>query len=274
MHISINRVIGALMLAVFACAPVFAAQPPVGSAEPDPALVSAIIRALERDGTLDAAVGKAIDRYVQRQETARQAAEAKQQEELKVRAKLARRVDVQRDHIRGNANAEISLIEYTDIECPFCKKFHATPSALLAHFGDRVNWVVRSFPLPFHDPAARKEALAAECVGKLAGNDAYWKYTDSLFAYTKSNGGGLPEANSIEKLAAALGVKRQSLSQCMNDAAMIKRVEDDIADGVAAGVNGTPMTVIRNNRTGASEAVGGALPADAFIPTIERMLGR
>ncbi len=232
---------------------------------PDAAQIDAIIRRMEQSGALDAAVDRAINRYVQRKEQARQTEE-------RDRGKKALPVDVKHDHVRGNAAAEVSLIEYTDFECPFCKRFHGTPEPLLDRYGGRVNWVLRNYPLPFHDPAARKEAIAAECVARLGGNDAYWKYADSVFANTKSNGGGLPSDKSVEKLAELAGIKTSALTLCMNDDATVKRVDQDIADGAAAGVSGTPTTVVRNNRTGASETVVGALPTDSLVPVIDRML--
>lgn len=262
----------ALILVTASGATAYAAGPTGGASEPDPASVDAIIRKMESSGAFDAAVERAIDRYVERKEMARQVEEAHKEADLKDRAKRARPVDVKRDHIRGNSTADVSLIEYTDFECPFCKQFHARPKTLLDRYGGRVNWVMRNYPLPFHDPAARKESLAADCVARLAGNDAYWKYADALFANTKSNGGGLPEDKSVEKLAEAAGIRSSALTKCMNDDAAVKQIEDDIADGTAAGVSGTPMTIVRNNRTGASEAVVGARPADFFVPIIEWML--
>src|SRR6266567_7734407 len=252
--------------------PVYAADPPTAAKEPDPALVDAIIRKLESGGQLDAAVERAITRVQQREQQAAQEQEAKRQAQLAEQAKNARPVDVKQDHIRGDSSAAVSLIEYTDFECPFCKQFHGAPKTLLDRYRGRVNWVIRNYPLPFHDPAARKEALAAECVARLGGNEAYWKYADSVFANTKSNGGGLPEDKSAEKLAESVGVQRSALGKCMNDDAMMKRVEQDLADGNAAGVSGTPTTVVRNNRTGASQSVVGALPADGLVPAIEKML--
>jgi protein-disulfide isomerase len=251
---------------------VHAAEPIAGAKEPDPALVDAIIRKLETSGKLDAAVERAMTRVQQRQQQAAQEAEAKKQAQLAAKAKNARPVDVKQEHIRGNASAAVSLIEYTDFECPFCKQFHGTPKALLDRYGGRVNWVIRNYPLPFHDPAARKEALAAECVAHLGSNDAYWKYADALFANTKSNGGGLPEDKSVEKLAESVGVQSAALSKCVNEDATVKRIEQDIADGNTAGVSGTPTTVVRNNRTGASQSVVGAVPADGLVPAIEQML--
>jgi protein-disulfide isomerase len=252
---------------------VHAAEPAATPKEPDPALVDAIIRKLDSGGQLDAVVERAMTRVQQRQQQAAQEEEAKRQAQIAEQAKNARPVDAKQDHIRGDSSAVVSLIEYTDFECPFCKQFHGTPKALMDRYGGKLNWVIRNYPLPFHDPAARKEALAAECIARLSGNEAYWKYADAVFANTKSNGGGLPDDKSVEKLAESVGIQTAALSKCMNEEATIKRVEQDIADGNVAGVNGTPTTVVRNNRTGASQSVVGALPADGLVPAIEQMLG-
>src|SRR5438128_10826 len=213
----------ALCFSVAIGGPVYAADPATEAREPDPALGDAILRKLEASGALDAALDRALARQAQREQQAAQDEEAKRQAQLQAMAKSARAVDGKRDHVRGTLSAEVSLIEYTDFECPFCKRFHGTPKALLDRYQGRVNWVVRNFPLPFHDPAARKEALAGECVARRGGNDAYWKYADAVFANTKSNGGGLPEGRSVENLAATLGVKGAALATCMNDEATIKR---------------------------------------------------
>ncbi|MEP6998213.1 MAG: thioredoxin domain-containing protein [Betaproteobacteria bacterium] len=262
----------ALVLATIISTGARAAGPAGAAGEPDAASIDAIVRKLENSGALDAALDRALSRQAQRKQQADQAAETQRQAQLQAQAKSARAVDTKLDHVRGKASAEVSLIEYTDFECPFCKQFHGTPKALLDRYQGRVNWVIRNYPLPFHDPAARKEALAAECVGQLGGNDAYWKYADALFASTKSNGGGLPDDKSVDKLAESVGIKSAALGQCMNADAAVKRIELDIADGNAAGVSGTPTTVVRNNKTGASVAVVGALPAGGLDPAIEQML--
>lgn len=261
----------AFALMTGAALPVLAADPAPSPPAGADAQTDAIVKKLEASGALDRAVERAIDRYVKRKDSERQAEQARRDAEG---AKRARPVDLKRDHVRGNPNAIVTLIEYTDFECPFCKQFHGTPKTVLDRYGDRVNWVVRNYPLPFHDPAARKEALAAECVAQLAGNDAYWKYADALFANTRSNGAGLPDEHSTEKLADAVGVNASSLNGCVSDAkgAAAIRVDEDLSDGAQAGVSGTPATVVRNNKTGASQAVVGALPAQAFTTVIDRML--
>jgi protein-disulfide isomerase len=240
------------------------------AANPDAAQVDAIVRKLESSGALDAAIDRALDRYAKRKEQERQAEETRKQAEL---GKSARPLDLAQDHIRGSPTADVSLLEYSDFECPFCKSFHGTPKALVDRYGGRVNWALRNFPLAFHNPVARTEALAAECVARLAGNDAFWKFSDVLFANTKSNGDGLPPQQSVEKLAAGVGVKEPELAKCMSDPATGARVDQDIADGTAAGVTGTPTTVIRNNRTGVTRAIVGAQPADAVARAIDQVLG-
>ena len=95
-------------------------------------------------------------------------------------------VDISKDHIRGNKNAAIAIIEYTDYECPFCKRVHPTYKQLLADYGDKVMWVARHFPLPptMH-PNAKILAVGVECANELGGSDAYWQFTDEIMSGNK-----------------------------------------------------------------------------------------
>jgi len=225
------------------------AAEPQASATPDPALVDAIVRKLESDGTLERAVERAITRGIQRQEE-----------------------NSGRDHIRGEASAEVSLIEYSDFECPFCKRFHGTPASLMGRYAGRINWVYRHYPLDFHNPAARREAIASECAAQVGGKEAFWQYADAVFNQTQSDGKGLPVDNSVEVIAARLGMNRARFMRCLEDPISTKRVDEDLADGAAVGISGTPTTLIRNNRTGATEMIVGAQPPEALIAAVERVL--
>jgi len=87
------------------------------------------------------------------------------------------------DHIYGNQNAPITIIEYSDFECPYCKTFHPILKQTVDQSNGGVKWVYRSFPI--HQDSF-KELLAAECVAKIKGNDAFWKYGDLLFGIQSS----------------------------------------------------------------------------------------
>jgi protein-disulfide isomerase len=91
-------------------------------------------------------------------------------------------IDASKDHIRGNENAQVAVIEYSDFQCPYCARVHPTIKQVLDTYGDKVMWVYRQFPLPatLH-PLARNAAEVSECVAELGGNDAFWQYADLVF---------------------------------------------------------------------------------------------
>lgn len=245
---------------------------PASSSAPDAALVDAVVRRLEASGALDRAVDRSLQRLQQRQEQANRAAQEQREAEQQKLAKVARKVDPARDHVLGDLAAEVSLIEYSDFECPFCKRFHGSPGSVMKRYPGRVNWVFRHFPLSFHEPAARREAIAAECAAELGGNEVFFKYADTLFRDTRSNGQGLPEDKSPDAIASQLGLEAGRFSSCLASAGAAKRVDEDLADGTATGITGTPTTVVRNNRTGASVAIVGAQPAEVLAAAVQKLL--
>lgn len=85
------------------------------------------------------------------------------------------------DHVRGNRNADVLLIEYSDFECPFCVRFHPTAQQLLDEYGNKMGWVYRHYPLDQLHPSARPAALASECVKEIGGEEAFWKFADEAF---------------------------------------------------------------------------------------------
>ncbi|MCZ7563095.1 MAG: DsbA family protein [Burkholderiales bacterium] len=147
--------IAVILIASAALLPAHAAEPVARpAAEPDPALVDAIVRKLEADGTLDRAVERAIDRYVKRQREAQQSAQAREETELRAQAKSARPVSPRRDHIRGNPSAAVSIIEYSDFECPLLQ---ALPRhARGAHAAVRGPGELGVSPLPARFPQSRR----------------------------------------------------------------------------------------------------------------------
>lgn len=96
-------------------------------------------------------------------------------------AKNVPAVDVSKEHVRGNPNASITIVEYSDFQCPFCQRDFATLNAILEQYGDDVNLVYRHYPLSFHQNA-QKAAEASECAAELGGNDTFWEFHDAIFA--------------------------------------------------------------------------------------------
>ncbi len=193
------------------------------------------------------------------------------QKEIHEKVKNVRQVSSKKDHIFGSPDAEISLIEYSDFECPFCKRFHPTPGKLVEEYKGKVNWVYRHFPLGFHNPAAQKEAEASECAAELGGNTVFWKYTDALYKHTKSNGKGISEEKMIS-LAADMGINKESFNKCRNSGKYSSKVKADYDEGVSIGITGTPGLVILHNKTGQVRFRAGAYPASEFRALIDDLL--
>ncbi len=173
------------------------------------------------------------------------------------------------DHIRGNKNAKLTLVEYSDFECPFCKSFHPTTQEILKTYGDKVRLVYRHFPLPFHQNA-QKEAEASECVAELGGNDAFWNFVDKIFEKTTSNGTGFA-LDKLGPLAAELGLDQAKFQSCLDSGKYTKLVQDEQADGTTGGVNGTPSTFIVTSK-GNNQMIVGAQPIAAFKTAIDAAL--
>lgn len=93
------------------------------------------------------------------------------------------------DHILGNPDAPVKVVEFADTECPFCKRFHPTMHQVIQEYGrsGQVAWVYRHFPIDEIHSKARKEATALECANELGGNTTFWQYTDRLYEITPSN---------------------------------------------------------------------------------------
>lgn len=174
-----------------------------------------------------------------------------------------------KDHIRGNKNAKVTLIEYSDLECPFCKRFHPTMQEIMKTYGNDVRWVYRHYPLDFHQNA-QKEDEAAECVNQLAGNDKFFEYIDKIFERTTSNGTGFA-LDKLGPLAAEVGVDQAAFQACLDSGKYAQHVKDDMAEGTAAGVTGTPGTFVVDAK-GNAQLVEGAQPAAAVKTIIDQVL--
>jgi protein-disulfide isomerase len=173
------------------------------------------------------------------------------------------------DYIRGSNNAKITLVEYADFECPFCKRFHPTMQQVLKDYGDKVKWVYRHYPLSFH-ANSQKESEASECAGKLGGNEAFWKYTDAIYDQTTSNGTGFA-LDQLVPLSKKLGINSASFQTCLDSGEFAQKVKDEFASGSQEGVTGTPGTIIIDAK-GNTQLIPGALPYEQVKPLIDAAL--
>jgi protein-disulfide isomerase len=174
-------------------------------------------------------------------------------------------VDASTDHVRGNPRATISLIEYSDFECPFCSRHHPTMQQVLDAYGDDVNWVYRHFPLSFH-PNAQKAAEASECASELGGNEKFWEMADMIFDKGSDN-------SQLVAYAKSIGLNETQFTTCLESGKYQKHIQDQMSEGSSAGVNGTPGTIILHNQTKESRIVSGAQPFTSFKTILDEMLG-
>lgn len=174
------------------------------------------------------------------------------------------------DHTRGDRNARIALIEYSDLECTYCKSFYPTVKQVLDAYKSQVVWVYRHYPLPFHTNA-QKESEASECANELGGNDAFWKYVDVIYERTTSNGTGFA-LEKLVPLAKELGLNESAFKSCLDSGKYEKFVSDQQNGGSLAGVTGTPGTILLDTKTGKTRLISGALPFASFKSAIDEML--
>ncbi len=174
------------------------------------------------------------------------------------------------DHSRGDKNAQVILLEYSDLECPFCKSFHPTAKKAIEEFSGKVRWVYRHYPLSFH-ANAQKEAEASECVTELGGEDAFWKYIDAIYDRTTANGTGFA-LDKLGPLAAEVGVNQASFQTCLDSGKYADKIKKEEDGGSGAGITGTPGNILLNVKTGKRIDVPGAVPYDQLKTSIEEIL--
>lgn len=174
------------------------------------------------------------------------------------------------DHIRGNPNASIVMVEYSDYDCPFCKAFHDTMKRIMSEYGrdGDVAWVYRHFPLPSLHPNAIDIAEASECVAELAGNDAFWTFSDLVFDERAQN--AQTDITLLPDYAEAAGADRNAFELCYNSNKYNEQILADIEAGQRAGARGTPYTVlVVGDQTG---VISGAQQYETVRQIVESLL--
>lgn len=175
------------------------------------------------------------------------------------------------DHIYGSAGAPVTLIEYSDFECPYCKRFHETVKRVVNESKGQVNWVYRHFPLEqLHPGKARQTAVASECAAELGSNDAFWKFADRFFELTPSNN-RTDTATVLPQIAREIGLDEKQFAACLASGKHDKRIEADHRAAIATGGNGTPWSIVLS-KSGKTYVLSGAQPYAAVKQLTERAL--
>jgi protein-disulfide isomerase len=141
--------------------------------------------------------------------------------------------------IKGNPNAPVTIVEFTDFQCPSCAQQHPVLERIVSEFGNRVRLVVRDFPLSQH-PNAPKAAEAAEAARE---QGKYWEYVAVLFR----NQSAL-EVGKLKQYASELGLDRTRFDASLDSGKFAEKVQRDLLDGDKLGVNGTPTFYVNGKR--------------------------
>lgn len=173
------------------------------------------------------------------------------------------------DHMRGNSDAPVKVVEFSDLECPFCQRFHGTMRQIIEEYNGKVAWVYRHFPLDSLHSKSRKEAEASECAAELGGNDAFWDYIDRLFEITPANNGF--NLKELPDVAEYIGLDKDEFQECLDSARYADAVAEDLEDAANSGGRGTPYSIVVGPN-GEKAVINGAQPYDVIKQGIDSIL--
>ncbi|MYE38438.1 MAG: DsbA family protein [Candidatus Spechtbacteria bacterium SB0662_bin_43] len=167
------------------------------------------------------------------------------------------------DHILGDKDAPVKVVEYSDFACPFCASVHPTLKQIVDEYDGEVAWVYRHFPVLGTNDAAE----ASECIAELGGNDAFWNFTDYIF----DNQATAINAASYEQQAQALGINLSSFQECVSSGRYAQKIQEQMDGGADSGITGTPGNIVIGP-DGSAYLVSGAQPISEFKNVIDPLL--
>lgn len=165
------------------------------------------------------------------------------------------------NHIRGDFSAPITLVEFSDFECPFCARHYPTLTKIFDDYKGKVRLVYKHFPLSIH-PNSQKAAEASECADE---QGKFWEYHDKLFENLAASGYSVA---NFKQWAKDLGLNSGKFDECLDSGKFAQKVKDNFQEGSGKGVNGTPATFING------QLVSGALPYESFKQIIDSLLDK
>lgn len=169
-----------------------------------------------------------------------------------------------RDHILGNPDAKIALIEYSDLQCPYCADFQDTAQQLMDEYGDQIMHVYRHYPIDQLHPNARQLAIGSECAARQGGEDLFWEFIDYVFEN---------KSQDAQEVASALNLDSNQFETCLDNQELADYIQTSIDLASAAGIEAsTPSIILLNTQTDQSLYVSGSRPLSQFKDIINNQL--
>lgn len=136
---------------------------------------------------------------------------------------------------RGNPNAKLTIIEYSDIQCPYCARYHSALKKIIENYPEDIYWVYKHFPLQSH-PYAKLASIASECAGE---QNLFWEYLDELYINQRKLNPSL-----ITQLADDLNLNTQQFEDCLKSDKYNQKIISNFQEGSSKGITGTPSSLI------------------------------
>ena len=176
-------------------------------------------------------------------------------------------------YIEWNTAAKITLIEYSDLECPFCIRQFKEGTIKKVHekYGDTVNSIFKNFRGVPHENA-EIEAVAALCAWQIGGAEKYVSYYQAILGRSNGGNGTGFSKDALVPLAKEVGLDMKKFQACFDTKATLSRFDAETTEGKKLGVSGTPWTVIINNETGEYMLIAWAYPVSEFERVISKLL--
>lgn len=171
--------------------------------------------------------------------------------------------------IYGKSNARITLQEFGDLECPYCRKMHADLKRVVDHSEGIINWEYKHFPLGSHNPAAAIEAQAIECIKETYGNRIAWIAIDQFVTVTEGNGKGI---NDMISLLRSFGLNGSLINNCLASNDHKDIINNDYEAGRKTGISATPAIVIVDKKTGKEYLLKGYKTSEMLLKAIGQIV--
>lgn len=173
------------------------------------------------------------------------------------------------DHIRGSVDAPIKVIEFSDPECPFCKRLQNVLNEVIKEYDGQVAWVYRHLLLVQSHPKAVTEAIATECVAELGGNEKFWEYLDRI--YDNTTGNNSFDLDLLPQYAEDLGINKDEFITCLESDKYNDKISKQIEEGFKVGAEGTPYSIVITP-SGEMIPVSGARPIEDWRKLFDMIL--